>query len=415
MSTSDSDYSIDWLASDEEDSDSFISPQHRGTQPPPSSAATAATSLTDYPRSPSGTTTTTTTTTTSTTTTTTTPSSNNTTDCTLKDAHPDRSKGKSGDRAGSVCRGGAADTWRAQGCAGVGRDDDTAPWPFWTTAAPLGAATGRPRQAPKRAHSPDRGGHRETPECRDTENVLFSHKCVGLQRYVQPLASILRGLSSGRYSQRLSSFQESVAMDRIQRILGVLQNPNMGERFLSTLLQIEKMLQSWFPHVKPRPTVIQSQHSTPAKRQKRHHTSATPPLISAPSLSTDPASSGPYSATSLKWLHASPICSPKTAGQGQPTATATTPSGCDLGATQDNAVSSSTDGAHGGRSRRARQAPPPSAATPFKLRAPCLERLLQAKDSVVSRRTAQEEGGVSGGEASCKLPDSKHVQRQRSL
>lgn len=26
----------------------------------------------------------------------------------------------------------------------------------------------------------------------------------------------------------LSSFQESVAMDRIQRIMGVLQNPNMG-------------------------------------------------------------------------------------------------------------------------------------------------------------------------------------------
>ncbi|CAL8244024.1 unnamed protein product [Lota lota] len=397
MSTSDSDYSIDWLASEEEDSDRFISPQHRDTQPP--------------------------------TVTTTTPLSNNT-DSTFKDACTDRPKRKSGGRVESVGQS-IEDTSQAKGYTCMGHDD-MASLPLWTTPAPLGAVTGQPRQTPRRAHSPDLGGTRERPESKDTENMLFSHKCVELQRYVQPLASILRGLSSGRYSQRLSSFQESVAMDRIQRILGVLQNPNMGERFLSTLLQIEKMLHSWFPNVKPRPTVIQSEHSTPAKMQKRHHTSASPPLSSAPSLNTDPASrasSSPYSATSLKWLHTSPICSPKTAGQGQPTTTtssSSTPSGCTLGATQDNAVSSSSDG---GRFRRrpasvngrhhARQAPlTPPAVPPFKLRSPCLERLLQAKDSVVSRRMAhegEEEGGGSRGEVSQGLPYSKHVQRQRWL
>ncbi|KAG7283742.1 hypothetical protein CRUP_034366 [Coryphaenoides rupestris] len=234
-----------------------------------------------------------------------------------------------------------------------------------------------------------------------------------------------------RSSYKLSSFQESVAMDRIHRILGVLRNPNMGERFLSTLLQIEKMLQSWFPHVKPRPSVIQSERSTPAKRQKRHHTSATLPLSSGPSLSTSPpssrASSGPYSATILKWLHTSPICSPKTAGQGQPTTTTTTtttpPSGCEPGATQDSVVSSSTDVSTRGRRsshRRHGRLLAPPLAPPFKLRSPCLERLLQAKGSVMSRRMAQEEEEEeeepgSRRQAICTPPDSKHGQRQRSL
>ncbi|KAK7912667.1 hypothetical protein WMY93_012878 [Mugilogobius chulae] len=84
----------------------------------------------------------------------------------------------------------------------------------------------------------------------DTENELFSHKCSELQGYLPPLSAILRALESGRYSDRLSSFQESLAMDRIQRILGVLQNPRPEVRFLSTVLKLEEMLQSWFPHVR---------------------------------------------------------------------------------------------------------------------------------------------------------------------
>ncbi|KAG7242770.1 hypothetical protein INR49_020145 [Caranx melampygus] len=61
-----------------------------------------------------------------------------------------------------------------------------------------------------------------------TGETRCSLLCMELQCYIHPLSSILRGLKSGRYSERLSSFQESVAMDRIQRILGVLQNPHMG-------------------------------------------------------------------------------------------------------------------------------------------------------------------------------------------
>ncbi|KAM6365396.1 circadian-associated transcriptional repressor [Pluvialis apricaria] len=42
-------------------------------------------------------------------------------------------------------------------------------------------------------------------------------------------------------------------MDRIQRIIGVLQKPQMGARYLGTLLQVEGMLRVWFPHVAPKP------------------------------------------------------------------------------------------------------------------------------------------------------------------
>ncbi|XP_035798613.1 uncharacterized protein LOC118469504 [Amphiprion ocellaris] len=105
-------------------------------------------------------------------------------------------------------------------------------------------------------HRPDRKRkHGEESDDRsDTDSELFFHKCLELQSYVQPLNSILQNLRSGRYSQRLSSFQESVAVDRIQRILGVLQNPNMGGRFLGIVLKIEEMLQNWFPHIKPNQT-----------------------------------------------------------------------------------------------------------------------------------------------------------------
>ncbi|KAG7283741.1 hypothetical protein CRUP_034365 [Coryphaenoides rupestris] len=357
MSTSDSDYSIDWLASDEEDSDTS------------STTTTTITSLTQYPTSPSE----------STTATTIIPSSSTDTDCTFKDAPTARPKRKRG--SPGEC-GSTSDMSRGQGqCQGQGKGQCTCMGHDHTASWPLGAMSGRPRQTPRRAaHGPVFVGQRETPqESKDTENTLFSHK-----------------------------------------------------RFLSTLLQIEKMLQSWFPHVKPRPSVIQSERSTPAKRQKRHHTSATLPLSSGPSLSTSPpssrASSGPYSATILKWLHTSPICSPKTAGQGQPTTTTTTtttpPSGCEPGATQDSIVSSSTDVSTRGRRsshRRHGRLLAPPLAPPFKLRSPCLERLLQAKGSVMSRRMAQEEEEEeeeepgSRRQAICTPPDSKHGQRQRSL
>ncbi|XP_039766808.1 circadian-associated transcriptional repressor, partial [Ornithorhynchus anatinus] len=81
---------------------------------------------------------------------------------------------------------------------------------------------------------------------------LFARKCQELQGFIQPLTDLLNGLKMGRYEKGLSSFQQSVAMDRIQRIVGVLRKPEMGERYLGTLLQVEVMLKVWFPHVAPR-------------------------------------------------------------------------------------------------------------------------------------------------------------------
>ncbi|KAM6330892.1 circadian-associated transcriptional repressor [Alca torda] len=82
---------------------------------------------------------------------------------------------------------------------------------------------------------------------------LFAQKCQELQGFIQPLAELLEGLKRGRYDKGLSSFQQSVAMDRIQRIIGVLQKPQIGARYLGTLLQVEGMLRVWFPHVAPKP------------------------------------------------------------------------------------------------------------------------------------------------------------------
>ncbi|XP_069508230.1 circadian-associated transcriptional repressor [Ambystoma mexicanum] len=78
---------------------------------------------------------------------------------------------------------------------------------------------------------------------------LFAEKCKELQGFIQPLTALLNGLKRGRFERGLSSFQQSVAMDRIQRIVGVLQKPEMGERYLGTLLKVEMMLKVWFPHV----------------------------------------------------------------------------------------------------------------------------------------------------------------------
>ncbi|KAJ1080906.1 hypothetical protein NDU88_001095 [Pleurodeles waltl] len=78
---------------------------------------------------------------------------------------------------------------------------------------------------------------------------IFAEKCKELQGFIKPLTELLNGLKRGRFERGLSSFQQSVAMDRIQRIVGVLQKPEMGERYLGTLLQVEMMLKVWFPHV----------------------------------------------------------------------------------------------------------------------------------------------------------------------
>ncbi|CAL8290556.1 unnamed protein product [Merluccius merluccius] len=98
-------------------------------------------------------------------------------------------------------------------------------------------------------------------------DLLFAKKCAELQGFVKPLLELLSGLKRGRFERGLTGFQQSVAMDRIQRIVGVLQRPSCGEKYLSTLLKVEMMLKLWFPQI------ITSNGPT---------ASATPPAVSLP-------------------------------------------------------------------------------------------------------------------------------------
>ncbi|XP_065607709.1 circadian-associated transcriptional repressor [Cyrtonyx montezumae] len=107
-----------------------------------------------------------------------------------------------------------------------------------------------PRGA-KRPREGDGGPRHSTTPPSDGDR-LFAQKCRELRGFIRPLTELLNGLRMGRYDKGLSSFQQSVAMDRIQRIIGVLQKPEMGARYLGTLLQVEVMLKVWFPHVAPK-------------------------------------------------------------------------------------------------------------------------------------------------------------------
>lgn len=176
-------------------------------------------------------------------------------------------------------------------------------------------------------------------------------------------------------------------MDRIQRIMGVLQNPCMGEKYINIILKMEEMLKSWFPNVKLRDqlTVTQTEEAVPTKKPKLSPVTITavvsPVTVSDPQAGaktlrvTDLTPPGAYSASNLKWLHTSPICSP-IAEQAQ-AGPRHLLSPRDL--TQDNAVSSSTD-SHTKTDSVAR-GPPPG-----KINAPCLERLLKSTESIITRK-----------------------------
>ncbi|XP_036951864.1 uncharacterized protein LOC119018366 isoform X3 [Acanthopagrus latus] len=363
MSTSDSDYSIDWLASDEDDYDGpkTFSPE-RVEEPaaPPSPPSPSSSSSALRPPPP--------------------PSSLH-----CAETHRRRRcwrRRRSGGCCCCDCKDGA-------GCDPPASLQNPAVSPvqgFTSICAQQTLPVASERQAGrKRAHGAGPDGFCGKPPA-DTENDLFAQKCAELQRFIQPLSSILRGLRSGRYSERLSSFQESVAMDRIQRIMGVLQNPNLGGRFLTILLKIEEMLHSWFPRVKT--TLMQSDDDgSPAKKQKQHHhCSASPP---PPSSDVELPLAASYSSTHLKWLHTSPICSLKTPEStlGQRSASPL-PARCRLQeVTQDNAVSSSTDLHTGPQRRRFAEPRLVRGPLPFKISSPCLERLLQAKESIIAPRT----------------------------
>ncbi|XP_024138103.1 circadian-associated transcriptional repressor [Oryzias melastigma] len=223
---------------------------------------------------------------------------------------------------------------------------------------------------------------------------IFSEKCMELQCYIHPLSMILNGLRSGRYKERLSSFQESVAMDRIQRIMGVLQNPFMGEKYMDIILKMEEMLKSWFPNVKlqEQVTVTPTEEAVLSKRLKISPMTCTAAV--SPASAGDPAAATKllsvtdltppeaYSANNLKWLHTSPICSP-VAEQAQAGPRQPPPPLRDRDLTQDSAVSSSTDGL-------TKTDPVPRGPLPGKINAPCLERLLKSTDSIITRRGASD-------------------------
>ncbi|XP_044027470.1 circadian associated repressor of transcription a [Siniperca chuatsi] len=94
-------------------------------------------------------------------------------------------------------------------------------------------------------------------------DLAFAQKCTDLCRFIRPLLELLQGLKTGRFDKGLSSFQQSVAIDRLQRILGILQRPEMGEKYLQNLLQIEMLLKMWFPQVAFQSTDAPKQITTP--------------------------------------------------------------------------------------------------------------------------------------------------------
>ncbi|OCT66536.1 circadian-associated transcriptional repressor [Xenopus laevis] len=172
---------------------------------------------------------------------------------------------------------------------------------------------------------------------------IFAQKCQELQGFIKPLTNLLNGLKKGRYDKGLSSFQQSVAMDRIQRIVGVLQKPQMGERYLATLLQVEMMLKIWFPGVTSsssssssssdynmeEPLYKMSKHpdgscETANSFQLRQYPSPSNTNVSKPTW--NPAASqldsncnrskervqvaGELPTMNLTWTHPAPICNP---------------------------------------------------------------------------------------------------------
>ncbi|XP_065509798.1 circadian-associated transcriptional repressor [Caloenas nicobarica] len=132
---------------------------------------------------------------------------------------------------------------------GPSRSPPRAPRTRKRPGGPDRAPPGSP-PSPRAGKRPRKGDGRDAPP--SDADRLFAQKCRELRGFIRPLAGLLEGLKRGRYDRGLSSFQQSVAMDRLQRIIGVLQNPGMGARYLGTLLQVEPMLRGWFPHVTPR-------------------------------------------------------------------------------------------------------------------------------------------------------------------
>ncbi|XP_028307247.1 circadian-associated transcriptional repressor [Gouania willdenowi] len=338
MSTTDSDNSIDWLASDNEENESEVeSDCIRQTETPPSPTSSPP--------------------------------------------HLSPSDG------GSELRGARGNWSTICEVSSQGSPDRMDKWSRGTATGLCKTQQGEkmhgksPQQALKRPHNSTGDECRERQLSSSEKDRLFSRKCLELQCYIHPLSSILSGLQSGRYRERLSSFQESVAMDRIQRIMGVLQNPYMGEKYISIILKMEEMLKSWFPNVKlqDKLTVTQTEEAVPTKKPKLTTATTVGDLPSgAKALRvTDLTPPGAYSANNLKWLHTSPICSP----MAEQAPAGPRPLLAPRDVTQDNSVSSSTDTHNHVNTHPVPRGPPLG-----KINAPCLERLLKSTDSIITRK-----------------------------
>ncbi|XP_008841969.1 circadian-associated transcriptional repressor isoform X2 [Nannospalax galili] len=160
-------------------------------------------------------------------------------------------------------------------------------------------------------------------------DLLFAQKCKELQGFIRPLTDLLNGLKMGRFERGLSSFQQSVAMDRIQRIVGVLQKPEMGERYLGTLLQVEGMLKTWFPHIAAQKSSLGGSKHRFTKHFASHHSdsaaSSPGPLIEKMGQTQprhlvlkpkQPWHLTEWPAMNLTWIHTSPICNPPLSSPG---------------------------------------------------------------------------------------------------
>ncbi|XP_020653824.3 circadian-associated transcriptional repressor [Pogona vitticeps] len=194
-----------------------------------------------------------------------------------------------------------------------------------------------PVHGKKRQRNEETEGREDSPTpCWTARDLLFAQKCCELQGFVRPLMELLNRLKTGRFDRALSSFQQSVAMDRIQRIIGVLQKPEMGERYLGTLLQVERMLKVWFPHIALKMSHTNSAavaaEKTCETRKNFQDRRAVPDSVESPPTEelhqthlTDPDFSdsetrtplgepgrfpGDWPAMNMTWIHTAPISNP---------------------------------------------------------------------------------------------------------
>ncbi|XP_023070147.1 circadian-associated transcriptional repressor isoform X2 [Piliocolobus tephrosceles] len=168
--------------------------------------------------------------------------------------------------------------------------------------------------------------------CTTEGDLLFAQKCKELQGFIPPLTDLLNGLKMGRFERGLSSFQQSVAMDRIQRIVGVLQKPQMGERYLGTLLQVEGMLKTWFPHIAAQKSSLGGGKHQLTKHFPSHHSDSAASSPTSPMEKMDQTQLGhlafkpkqpwhltEWPAMNLTWIHTTPICNPPLSSPVPPT------------------------------------------------------------------------------------------------